>query len=140
MVEFALVAPLLFAILFAIIEFGWGYFQVLDTRHGAREGARLVAVDYTAGGLEGDAQRDLLVQEVCARLENSTLSRVEFKFLTAGDDDAGDLAVVRVERDLEQITQFFDHLLGGFTPSSEVTFRLEKDASWTPTAGPQACP
>lgn len=140
LIEFALIAPLLLAILFGIIEFGWAFYQVLDTRHSAREGARLAAVNYTTGGVDGDAQRDLLVAETCARLENPQLSRVELSFASAGSDKAGDLAVVRVERDLEQLTSFFSGILDGRTPSSEVTFRLERDASWTATAGVQACP
>lgn len=140
LVEFALVAPLLFAILFAIVEFGWAFYQVLDTRHGAREAARLIAVDYTTGGADGDDQRDVLVQEICGRIESPATSRVEMGFVASGAEGAGDLATVRVERDLEQVTGLFDNFLKGVTPASEVTFRLERDASWEPTVGEQPCP
>jgi hypothetical protein len=43
-VEFALIAPILFMLIFAIFEFGTGYSRYLAITHAAREGARLAAV------------------------------------------------------------------------------------------------
>ena len=40
-IEFAIAAPLLFLLLFGIIDFGWAFSQNLDVKHAAREGARL---------------------------------------------------------------------------------------------------
>ena len=141
MIEFVLIAPILFGVLFAIIEFGWTYYQILDTRHGAREGARLVAVNYAPGGISGTDQRDALIAEICALVEESTGTRVEITFADTTKTEAGDTAVVRVERDLVQLTNFYDVFLNSVVPSSDVTFRLERDASWAATAGtPQACP
>ena len=45
MLEFAIVLPLLLVLLFGIIEAAWAFNQQLEVRHGAREGARLVAVN-----------------------------------------------------------------------------------------------
>ena len=42
----ALVAPFLLLLLFGIIEFAWVFGQNLSVTHGAREGARLAAVDF----------------------------------------------------------------------------------------------
>ena len=45
LVEFAILVPLLFGILFGIVDFGYSFSRTLDIRHGSREGARLVAVN-----------------------------------------------------------------------------------------------
>ncbi len=52
MVEAAIVAPLLFLVLFAIIDFGWAFAQNLDVKSAGREGARVAAVNggQTPGG------------------------------------------------------------------------------------------
>jgi len=43
-VEFALVAPLFFLLIFSIIEFGWYVYQVQSINEAAREGARYAVV------------------------------------------------------------------------------------------------
>ncbi len=140
LVEFVLIVPILVGILFAIVEFGWVFYQVLDTRHGAREGARLVAVNYSPNDNSGSQQRDDLIAEICLRLEEPGLSRVSLTFENASDTDAGDMATIRVERDLEQLTNFYAEFLNNLTPSSEVTFRLERNAGWSATSGLTDCP
>ena len=56
-VEFALVLPLLLAILFGIVDFGRAYFADLTVTHAAREGARALAVgnDATAAATSAAA-------------------------------------------------------------------------------------
>jgi hypothetical protein len=44
LVEFALVAPLLFLFIFGIIEFGWAFYVYSELTNAAREGARFAAV------------------------------------------------------------------------------------------------
>jgi hypothetical protein len=55
-VEFALVLPLLFVLLFGIIEFGFGLFQMQAAQAAVREAARTVAV-----GIDSCAQFDTIV-------------------------------------------------------------------------------
>jgi Flp pilus assembly protein TadG len=50
LVEFALVAPLLFVIVFGMIDFGKAFNYWLDENHLAAQGARLAAVSSTAPG------------------------------------------------------------------------------------------
>ena len=69
LVEFALVAPLLILFLFGIIEFGSVFSQVLDVRHGAREGSRLVAVNYNPSAQTGQAQANTIGQAVCDKMD-----------------------------------------------------------------------
>ena len=139
-VEMALIAPLLFTILFGIVEFGWTFSQVLDVRHGAREGARLAAVNYRPVDETGSDQTDQLVATICGRIDDPTVTRVQLAFVDSTATEVGDTAVVHVERDLEQLSGFFDPIIGEITPDSEVTFRLEQDADWAETSGFQACP
>lgn len=44
LVEFALVAPLLFLFTFGIMEFGWAFYVYSELSNAAREGARYAAV------------------------------------------------------------------------------------------------
>jgi Flp pilus assembly protein TadG len=46
-IEFAIVAGLLFMLVFGIIDFGFGFHTWNGTAHAAREGARFAAVDST---------------------------------------------------------------------------------------------
>src|SRR6476661_5247790 len=49
-VEFALVMPILFLLLFGIIDYGLLFFDSIGLRQGAREGARQAVVQKTSGG------------------------------------------------------------------------------------------
>ncbi|MCX2727779.1 pilus assembly protein [Thermomicrobium sp. 4228-Ro] len=44
LVEFALVAPLLFLFVFGVVEFGWAFYVHSELTNAAREGARYAAV------------------------------------------------------------------------------------------------
>ena len=46
MVEFALVLPLLLALLCGIIDFGWLYYNQITLNNAAREGARYAVIHY----------------------------------------------------------------------------------------------
>ncbi len=137
MVEFALVVPLLFGVLFTILEAGWAFGQILDMQHVAREGARLAAVNYQPTSNDGDVQTGELIAEICKRLETPDAGRVSLTFAT--DGSPGALATIRVERDLDQLTGFFS-FLNNYEPASEVEFRLERPATWNQTTGTQVCP
>lgn len=134
LVEFAISALLLFSILFGIIEFGWAFSQTLDVRHGAREGSRLVAVNYrpdTTHSLEDQAED--IVTEVCARMDGGNGTTVTLRLPSqtgAVPGQSGQRAEIRVTRSLETLTGFFDAFLGGKTLASNVDTRIEVDASW----------
>lgn len=139
-VEFALVAPLLFLLIAGTIEFGWAFHQMMDLRHGARESARLVAVNYSStSSASGDLQRDQIIAAACARMDATgavtvTLDRVS----TAA---VGGTSKVTVEQPLQTLTGMLDFALGGKTLSSEVQTRQEQVVTWSETsAAGQACP
>jgi Flp pilus assembly protein TadG len=144
LVEFAIIAPFLFLILFGIIEFGWAFFQNLDVRHGARETARLAAVNYpdtsttcTPGGSGScnDTLRTTLLTEACTRMDKGSGIQIR-AFRTTGPQDAstnyeiGDTITVQVRKDLEQITGFLAPFLNNVKLKSNIDIRIEQPARW----------
>jgi Flp pilus assembly protein TadG len=53
LVEGAIVIPLLFLILFAVIDFSWAFYQYISLRQGVREGAREAAITTIPGYASG---------------------------------------------------------------------------------------
>ncbi|MFP3905843.1 MAG: TadE/TadG family type IV pilus assembly protein [Acidimicrobiales bacterium] len=135
LVEFALIAPLLFLIIFATIDFGWVFGQHLDVRHGAREGARLAAVNYAS---EESDQTGAIVDEICERMDANP--DVMVALTLPGGASSGEELVVTVTRPAETLTGFVDFALGDTELSSSVNARIEQDATWTETSAEgQAC-
>jgi Flp pilus assembly protein TadG len=128
LVEFALVAPLLFLLIFAIIDFGWVFGQHLDVRHGAREGARLAAVDYAADEADPTAA---IVAEVCERMDANPDVHVALD--RDADATIGDRLTVTVTRPAVTLTRFVDFALADIELSSTVTGRIEIEPTWDPT-------
>ena len=129
LVEFAILAPLLILLLFGIIEFAWVFGQNLNVRHGAREGARLAAVNFTP-----------LVSETCSRMDIVSGASVQLAAtdINGGGVDVGDEVAVTVRAPVNQITGFFGTWLPA-TLTSTVAIRIEQTPSWT-AGTPIACP
>lgn len=136
----ALVAPFLLLLLFGIIEFAWVFGQNLSVTHGAREGARLAAVDF------GDA--DAIATEVCARIDNvDNISMVIAIDTTKiadpfGDTkllDVGDEVTVTVTAAAQSITGFMDSYLPTNLESA-VSIRIEQDnPQWAAGTTTKSC-
>ena len=139
LVEFAIVMPLFFLLVFGIIEFGYAYFQQVDVRHGAREGARLAAVNYreTATPTPAD-QTTQIVNEVCDRMDSGDDTSV--RVTRSGTAAIGQVLEVEVEKPLVQLTGFLGFALNGITLRSTVDSRIEQVATWQSLATGQACP
>jgi Flp pilus assembly protein TadG len=133
---------LLVLLLIGLIEFGWLFAQNLDVRHGAREGARLAAVNHPEGpppnsGTRSNGNRDALVAEICGRMQTPDAADVSI----SSSGSVGDAATVTVSTPAVTLTGFIDFLLPpSLALTSTVQIRLEQDATWSNTAGPQACP
>lgn len=124
--EFALVAPLLFLLLFGIIEFGWAFLQYLDVRHGGREGMRLAAVNADPGG--SGTQAESIANEVCTRMDPGGVTLIN---ITLNGSDIGDEVTVTVTEELETLTGFLDTFLGDVELETSVSTRLEQEATYT---------
>lgn len=128
LVEFALIAPLLFFLLFGLIEASWAFSQQLEIRHGARETVRLAATDY------GDL--DSIVAEGCQRMDY-TAGGAQVN-LTSTGSAIGDSVRVTVQAPLQTLTGLLDPIFGGRTVASSAEMRIERTASWSD--GLRACP
>jgi Flp pilus assembly protein TadG len=139
LVEFAIIMPILFLLVFGIIEFGWGFFQKLDVRHGAREGSRLAAVNYktTASPTPAD-QTTQIINELCDRMDSGSGTTVAMTLISGGA--IGGEFTVTVSKPLQQLTGFLGTILNGKTLTSTVDSRLEQTATWASTTSPQSCP
>lgn len=140
LVELGIILPILFLLLFGIMEFGWAYFQQLDLRHGAREGARLAAVNYktTASPTPSD-QTTQIVNELCDRMDSGAATRVQVTQVGGSGAVGGEIQVT-VRKPLNQITGFLDFALGGITLRSTVNSRIEQTATWQSMSTDQGCP
>ena len=122
LVEFALVMPLFLILVFGIMEAGWLFAQLTETRNAAREGARLAVVDF------GDATA--VANETCARAQLSSGGAVVV-ISTNGDvsDPIGDPTAnvaVEINKAYESLTGFLDDIFDGTPLDSTVTMRIER--------------
>lgn len=143
LVEFGLIAPVLFLILFGIIESGWAFSQYLDVRHGAREAARLAAVNYSdpdGSPAIGADQTNEIVAAACERMGGDAIgATVELTLAVADADLLGDRAFIEVNSTLDTLTGFLDFAFAGKQIDDRISFRLERDATWDPSVGPVGC-
>jgi Flp pilus assembly protein TadG len=138
LVEFAIILPVLFLVLFAIVEFGWGFAQYLDVRHGAREGARLAAVNYSSESppSSGATQRQEIFDAVCDRMGGDAIdAQLTLTLENDADTDIGDNASIQVDSNLNTLTGFLDFALGDVLIDDDISFRLERDITWTDSGG-----
>lgn len=129
--EFALIAVPLVLIMFGTVEFGWGFFQLNDVRHGAREGMRLVAVNAPVTPTAGSpgTQGERLAQATCERMdrsENVTVT-ISLSDLDGNGLDSGDDATVTASKPLDQVTHAFSPILDSVVLEERITTRLEQD-------------
>jgi Flp pilus assembly protein TadG len=121
LVEFAIIAPLLFFIFFGLIEASWAFSQQLEIRHGARETVRLAATDY------GDL--NTIVTEGCKRMDYTT-GGAQVTLASSGPA-IGESVRVTVEAPLQTLTGVLDPIFGGLTVASSAEMRIERTASWS---------
>lgn len=128
LVEFALVAPLLILLVLGIIEFSWAFAQNLNVRHGAREGARLAAVDFIP-----------LVAETCDRMRlvtGATVTIAGTEINGAAGIGQGDEVTVTVDAPIGELTGLFTTFLPTNLDST-VRMRVEQPTTWS--IGSTAC-
>ncbi len=122
LVEFAMVAPFLILLLFGIIEFAWVFATNLDVKHGAREGARITAVNTP------DTGNVDLAAEICSRMElvgSNTLTSITWASDTT--PAVGEGVTVTVSTPLTTLTGIMDWAFGGAPPlDSTVEIRIEQ--------------
>jgi len=132
LVEFAFVMPFLILLLLGVIEFGWVFATNLDVKHGAREGARITAVNQPDTGISG------IGAEICNRMDIAGVPPTSITW-TAIDLDSnsiiepGDGVEVTVETNtLNTLSGVIDWVFGGLSElTSTVEIRIEQDPDWS---------
>jgi len=119
LVEFALVLPIFFLVLFAIIDFGMAFHAWITVTNSAREGARLGAVRAPATDIE---QR---VRDTADSLDQEDLTVI----VTNAEGDPGESVVVDVSYEYTMITPMADILgmISGGTIGDELTLGSKAD-------------
>lgn len=134
LVEFAMVAPFLILLLFGIIEFAWVFATNLDVKHGAREGARITAVNTP------DTGNVDLAAEICSRMELvGSNTATSITWASDGTPAVGEGVTVTVSTPLTTLTGIMDWAFGGVpTLDSTVEIRIEQPPDWSD--GTENCP
>lgn len=123
LIEFALIMPLLILLVFGMVDAGWAFFQNLEVRHGAREAARLAAVNF------GSA--DEIIYETCARMNvPSGSTDVVVSLDHPGGTAIGKKAVVTVARPNHKSLTGFIPFFNSLNLTSTVEIRIEQPAGW----------
>ncbi len=140
LVEFALVAPLLFGLLFGIVDFGYAYSRTLDVRHGARGAARMASVNYSGGtSSTGSAQRGVIINETCRRMDGGKGATISLAFAAAtsgaAPGDVGQAITTTVQRPLTSLSGIYRPLLNNKQITSTVRQRIEVKPTWTGGSG-----
>lgn len=133
--EFALILPLLIALLLGTIDFGWLFSQNHDLRSTSREGARLAVVN---GGLgsTADARRDDIIAKTRAKAQQLSSGSLEVYIKlenTNGDGvtgGAGDDVVVCLRYPKTSISGLFDPFISG-TMTTKAIMRMEQVANFS---------
>jgi len=133
LVEFAILAPFLILLLFGIIEFAWVFATNLDVKHGAREGARITAVNTP------DTGNVDLAAEICSRMNivgSDTATTITWA--SDGTPAVGEGVIVTVSTPLSTLTGIMDWAFGSVpTLDSTVEMRIEQPPDWSD--GTQNC-
>src|SRR3990170_1598575 len=95
LVEFALLVPIFLLLLFAIIDFGMGFYSWISVTNGAREGARLGVVMGTEQQI-----KDQVYQAVSLPNEATKMTVT----VTNAQGQPGESVVVKVDYDYDLIT------------------------------------
>ena len=95
LVEFTLLVPIFLLLLFAIIDFGMGFYSWITVTNGAREGARLGVVLATQQQIE-----DRVYQAVSLPNESTQMTVT----VTNAQGQPGESVVVKVDYDYDLIT------------------------------------
>lgn len=130
--EFALLLPLIIALIFGVVEAGWTLEQRHDARADANDLARIAAINFSEGSI---SDFDTTLGDACdaVGLRDEALVAIELP----DGSDGGDRVIVTVTNDLVQVTGFFGMVLDGKKVSSSATAVMEQDANFEAVPGTQ---
>jgi Flp pilus assembly protein TadG len=131
LVEFAMVAPLLILLILGMVEFSWTLATHIDVKQGAREGARITAVNTPDTGNAG------LAAEICSRMDlvgsdpGTAITWTGNDLDGNGQIEVGDGVTITVRTPHDTLTGIIDFFFAGITTlDSTVEIRIEQPADW----------
>jgi len=95
LVEFTMLVPIFLVLLFAIIDFGMGFYSWISVTNGAREGARLGAVLATQTDIEDRVYQTVNLPDEATKMTVT---------VTNAQGQPGESVVVQVDYDYDLIT------------------------------------
>lgn len=138
LVEFALIVPLLMALLFGILEFGMALNDYQSIRQGVRDGARQAVVlefGTTAGTCTSDASwPDEVKKTVCLtkdRIDEGDGVRVSVTFDDTGGEDSVKVCAQQLVDPVTKLIPAIDNIV----LKSSIQMRMEKAIPGTVTTG-----
>lgn len=148
MVEFAFVAPIFFAVLFGLIDFGFAFSDWQNVREGSREATRQISAGTTGGvgytptcawdpsapdgqnvydtGTYSDRTREAVcyVKDRVGLLDSDVRVKLD---LPSGYHQTGDSIVICVMYPLDSLTGFYDGALGDTIVTDRVEMRVDEE-------------
>lgn len=127
LVEFAFVAPLLILLVLGIVEFSWLLASNIDVKQGAREGARITAVNTP------DTGNSALAAEICSRMDLvGSDPATTITWASDGSPEVGEGVTVTVTTPHTTLTGVIDMFFAGLSSlNSTVEIRIEQPPTWT---------
>jgi hypothetical protein len=133
LVEFAIVLPVLLALVFGIVEFGIAFNDYISVRQGARDGARQAAVANfgTATGCSGvdtstSAGKLICLTKTRVGLDGPGYADTKVKVIVPSPYQVGEDLSVCAVYPLDSVTGLFSPLLDGKYLKTKVTMRVEQ--------------
>jgi hypothetical protein len=133
LIEFALIAPVLIALVFGIVDFGWAFNEWIALRQGAREGARQAVTGRVGTDVScpivGSAPPTVSTHRVvCLAKDRADLpqSKLRVKIDVEGAYNDKRSISVCLMYDLEAVSGFYGVFLDSNVLSTEVQMRIEQ--------------
>lgn len=122
-----MVMPFLLMLLIGIVEFSWTFATNLDVKQGAREGARITAVNEPSGGNAN------LAAEICSRMDLvGDDPNTVIEWVSDGSPEVGEGVTVTITTPHSTLTGFLDWAFGSITNlESTVEIRIEQTPDWS---------
>lgn len=133
MVEFALIAPVLFLVLFGIIEFGMALNDYQSIRHGVRDGARQAVVqqygseDGSCTSISAPTEVKKVICLTKDRIDLGDDVRVRVEYDLAGAGASGNFGSISVcaQRNVDPLTGAIP-AIDGIALKSSIEMRIER--------------
>jgi hypothetical protein len=147
LIEFAIIVPVLFSILFGIIDWGNVYSNYLSVRGGTRDAARQASVGTFGGNSScsltnagGNTQTQQIMCLAKSRIGISDSNLRTDVIVDSAGYTVGNSIVVCAEYPATSLSGFMQPFLNGHFVTAKVQMRIESVAGTAPTSGQEDPP